>query len=318
MAPRYSIIRGDFPSDQRADVGHFRVYTLIGRHTDEQGWCRLKQITIGDAVGLSRKTVNLKITDLVEWGYVEKNATDATGRAIWYRTILDAPFAPPQTGDEDDDGDCETSEGPVTGALHVGCNSAPTCNPIEVTPGVTHRVTPGVTTGSNTERPLFNDLPPLPPSGGNSAHPGDEQWKTAALAGLRAGGRHPLAVEHLIAPLLSSDKRLSLGKGAERNAVLAEIAEAAGGLSLSALQAAVKRIIEQPKKVTPSILRAEVDQARNHGAMFVIKPGMPQWTRWLEHLDVVEPRKAKVIRKAGVWQVPSEWPPAAGKRTEAA
>jgi len=177
-------------------------------------------------------------------------------------------------------------------------------------------ITPGVIVYDHTERPSLNDqVPPLPPSGGNSAHPGDEQWKTAALAGLRAGGRHPLAVEHLIAPLLSSDKRLSLGKGAERNAVLAEIAEAAGGLSVSALQAAVKRIIDQPKKVTPTILRAEVDQARKGGAMFVIRPSMPQWKRWLEHYDETNPQLAKIIRKDGTsWQVPSEWPPARSER----
>ena len=49
--PRFSIIPGDFATDQRADVAHFRVLNLIGRHTNEYGWCRLKQITIGDEIG---------------------------------------------------------------------------------------------------------------------------------------------------------------------------------------------------------------------------------------------------------------------------
>lgn len=178
--PRYSIIPGDFAEDSRADVGHFRVLNLIGRHTDENGWCRLKQINIGDALDLSRKTVNIKIKDLVEWGYVEKHFEDATGRAIWYRTIMDrgAPPASSSKGSKTTDGakaDAEVAEdptadnrfenGPVNDGLHVVCNS-------NVTPGVTcMEVTPGVTTRELQQNdlsltPLLNDPPPNPPRRG--------------------------------------------------------------------------------------------------------------------------------------------------------
>lgn len=308
MSPRYSIIRGDFPEDQRADVGHFRVYTLIGRHTDENGWCRLKQLSIGEEVGLSRKTVNLKISDLVAWGYVEKRVHDGSGRAIWYRTIMDKPVAPPNAvdaPDTDDVADAEDGAGPVTRPLQSGCNSEPSCN--------LHRVTPGVTTGRNTERPLLNDLPPLPPNGGDSGKSVDEQWKAEALTALRATGRSAEAVEHLIAPLLASDKRLSLGRGGERLAALAELAEQAQGLGKPALEAAAARLKAHPHKLTARAVRAEIDVAIAAGAMIVIRSGSPQWQRWLEFYEATDARAARAMGEFGVrhgWQVPSEWPPA--------
>lgn len=322
MGPRLSIIRGDFATDQRADEGHFRVYLLIGRHTDAHGWCCLKQITIGAEVGLSRKTVNLKIADLVTWGYVEKRDTDCTGRAIWYRTVLDAPVPPPAVADGDDEDDengdddgCETADRPVTGALQVACNTEPTCNPLEVTPGVTTR--------SYTERPFLNDSSPLtPPLGGNSGKPvgkgrdkaGDgarsDVRPETRLALLRANGRYADAVDHLIAPLLASGKRLAMGKGAALQEALAEICGAAHGLDRAALSAAAKRLIEQKSKVTVALARKEIDRARQGGAMIVVRPGTAQWQRWVEYYEATDAAQATTMTKVGVWQVPTEWPPA--------
>lgn len=312
MSPRLSIIRGDFPEDQRADVGHFRVYTLIGRHTDAHGWCRLKQITIGNEVGLSRKTVNLKLRDLVEWGYVEKRETDATGRAIWYRTILDGPAPPPAVADDEPEArasEASNENAPVTGALQVGCNTEATCN--------RHRVTPGVTTRGNTERPLLNDSPPLPPDGGDSGKPGNGQWKAEALAALRAAGRYREAVEALLAPLLASDKRLSLGRGPAVLEALTELAQCAHGIPRPALEAAAGRLIASEPRLTPRHIRDEIDRARQGGAMVVVRPGMPQWARWIEHYQTSDPRRAETMLRVGVWQVPSEWPPAKSATPEA-
>lgn len=299
MAPRYSIIPGDFATDARADVGHFRVLNLIGRHTDQSGWCRLKQFGIGLEVGLSRKTVNEKIRDLVAWGYVEKTDEDGSGRAIWYRTIMDRPVPPPRVAPEPDEreSDCDgEGDGPVTGALQVPVT---TCNAQEVTPGVT--------TGRYTERPLLNDLPPKSPASGGLQSKHD--WKGAALAVLRGAGKHVAVVEHLIAPLLASDKRLSLGP--DPRAALAEIAEAGAGLAPSSLSAAAKRLIESPSKITVAAVRKQLDVARSSGAMVVIRRGSAQWQRWAEHCRAVEGRKTATMEKFDVWQVPTEWPPAA-------
>lgn len=189
MAPRYSIVSGDFAEDQRADVSHFRVYLIIGRHTDKNGWCRLKQITIGERVGLSRETVNRRLKDLCLWGYVEKRKHDAAGRAYWYRTIMDRGAPPVEIDSEDesiDDGgegqndaasqamrdphssNAENSN--VTPTSHAGYNSAEagsssdhtTCDAadhIRCEHTASHHNDPSSTA-------LPNESPPLPPGGG--------------------------------------------------------------------------------------------------------------------------------------------------------
>ncbi|CAA2142810.1 helix-turn-helix domain-containing protein [Hyphomicrobium sp. ghe19] len=189
MAPRYSIVAGDFAEDPRADVSHFRVYLVIGRHTDKSGWCRLKQITIGERVGLSRETVNRKLKDLCTWGYVERRKQDAAGRAFYYRTIMDRGEPPtidePDDVDPNDDGGeydgqgefeamhvSHGSEGKnsnVTHASHAGCNSSP-----PITPGVSaadhsrcdhtpsHQNDPSLTALPNGKK----ESPPQPPVGG--------------------------------------------------------------------------------------------------------------------------------------------------------
>lgn len=181
--PRYSIIPGDFATDSRADVAHFRVLNHLGSHTDGDGWCRLKQVTIGDACGMTRETVNRKLRDLVEWGYVERHAEDATGRAIWYRVLMDRhrpqPVPATDAADEPDLFETHSSErgcgpaheasenertGPVRHGSHVGYNADeelhPTCDPTDHTRCDRIR--------AQQERPFFNDQvkSPLPPQAG--------------------------------------------------------------------------------------------------------------------------------------------------------
>lgn len=296
--PRYSIIRGDFPSDPRAELPHFRVYTLIGRHTDTDGWCRLKQITIAYEIGYSRKTVNLAIADLVAWGYVEKRATDATGRAIWYRTIMDAP-APPPAASDDEETDCETGSGPVTSTLQV----APTCNLQEVTPGVTIR--------GNTERPLLNDSYPLPRGAGGATGDQDSNLDLSSkaaslLAEVRAAGASADVVEHLLKPILER-RRFSAG---DKIGELVRLAAAAKGLSDTSLGKAAQLVLDSDvQTVKPQRIADAVEKARRLGAMVVIRLGTPQWQRWLEHFQAADPRQAAVMRNQPSWQVPTEWPP---------
>lgn len=297
--PRYSIIRGDFPSDPRAELPHFRVYTLIGRHTDTDGWCRLKQINIASEIGYSRKTVNLAIADLVAWGYVEKRAHDATGRAIWYRTIMDAPAPPPAASDDEETG-CETEEGPVTSTLQVGG----TCNLQEVTPGVTIR--------GNTERPLLNDSNPLPHGAGGAT--GDQESNSdlsskaaSLLAAVRAAGASTEVVEHLLKPILERRRYSSADKIGELN----RIAAAAKGLPATALARAATFVLDgDVQTVKPQRIAEAVEKARRLGAMVVIRPGTAQWQRWLEHFQEADAKQAAVMRNQPSWQVPSEWPPA--------
>jgi hypothetical protein len=152
-----------------------------------------------------------------------------------------------------------------------------------------------------------SDSPKAPARGCLSGKPGDRQWRTAALAELRAVDRNRDAVENLIAPLLESDKRLSLGRDAV--ATLAEFLAIADAVPSAALAAAARRLLEHPTKLTAERIRAEIDRARTGGAMIVIRPGTPQWTRWLDQFRLVDPRQATVMQRVGSWQVPSEWPP---------
>lgn len=196
--PRYSITPGDFATDMRADVNHFRVLNLLGTHTDNAGWCRLKQLHMATSLGLSRCTVNRKLGDLAAWGYIERHAEDATGRAIWYRVLMDRhrPALPPpdDTPDEPDlfshangssggpsdaaampdaHGD-EPENGPVATSLHVGCNSSDPAGPVApaATPGVARRATSGVAPAATHNDPSLNDLSSPPPSSPKSARGG--------------------------------------------------------------------------------------------------------------------------------------------------
>lgn len=196
MAPRYSIVAGDFAEDQRADVSHFRVYLIVGRHTDKAGWCRLKQITISERIGLSRETVNRKLKDLCKWGYVEKRPHDAKGksggRSFWYRTIMDRGVPPSDLGPDDDPNEDAGNDSDelnpeamrglhgsfdensnVTHASHAEYNSGIECDG-GVTAGVSaadhsrcdrtpsHYNDPSLTALSNEKK----ESPPLPPAGG--------------------------------------------------------------------------------------------------------------------------------------------------------
>lgn len=332
MAPRLSIIPGDFAEDLRADEAHFRVLNLIGRHTDQSGWCRLKQIGIANAIKLTRETVNRKIRDLVDWGYVEKRSADATGRAIYYRTVLDrpAPLPPvaaadldPMTDDEAADA-CETSPGPVNDGSHVGYNASgelhTTCDP-RITSGVIPTITPGVIVYDHTERTSLTTSPPKSPNGGlQSSNLNSKQGSGTPdlVAALRArlAGRHADAVEHFIAPLVASGKRLSLGRDAVD--ALVEIAGAAHGIPRPALAAAVERLKAQATKATVRAIRAELDTARAAGALVVIRKGSAQWARWSAHFDANDPQQGRTMARFDVWQVPSEWPPASASAAPAA
>ncbi len=183
MAPRYSIVAGDFAEDPRADVSHFRVYLVIGRHTDKAGWCRLKQITIGERVGLSRETVNRKLKDLCGWGYVERGKQDAAGRAYYYRTIMDRG-APP-VGEPDDDNE-EDQNTPESGAMRHSHGSEGENSNVRRASHDDYNSSSGITSGVSAadhsrcegtpshHNDLFStalpngkkDSPPQPPAGG--------------------------------------------------------------------------------------------------------------------------------------------------------
>lgn len=169
-------------------------------------------------------------------------------------------------------------------------------------------------------------IPPKSPTaarrGTSSGKFGDEAGKGSGetgydqqLAALRAEGRHHDAIEHLVAPLVASGKRLSLGRGAEARAALAEIAAKAHGLPSPALAAAVRRIVDRPSKATMAVILAEVETARKFGEALTIRAGSAEWAAWQRHFEASDPQQARAMRSSSVWMVRNQWPASAVPRS---
>lgn len=138
MSYRYSIIPGDFVEEPRADINHFRVLHILGRYSKKSGWVKhMDQSWIGEIIGVSRQTVNKKIRDLVDWGYVDKVTQKQNHKSVcFYRVIMD------RHGPQDDDTEDENVE-PAPAA--EGCQ--PRSTPPEKQGGCHRRATGGVNDG---------------------------------------------------------------------------------------------------------------------------------------------------------------------------
>lgn len=320
MAPRYSIVAGDFAEDARADVSHFRVYLMLGRHTDKQGWCRLKQITIGERIGITRETVNRKLRDLVEWGYVERRKKDAAGRAYWYRTIMDRG-APPRDVDDDASDDVDPEAIPevhssgaanlnVTRASHSTCNSKVECDA---------KLTSGVSAADHTTcdrtRSHQNDLSlttttPTPPAGRSDFdHDGDgtaQRKADRALAELRGGHpRYQVVIDKLLTPLVaqrrfSADDHLAAMREICSRCATFPDAHVAKVLDL-VLTAKVKTIKAQ------RVFEA-IEAVRKGGLMLVVQRGSAEFAAWLRHFEDASPALARCMARQDRWQVPTHFP----------
>lgn len=84
-SPRYAIIQGDAVLDKRLTEIHLRVLLMLGRRTDEDGWCAVSQTKMAGEIGYSRQRINVAFGDLTAWGYVQK--TDQFNKKNKGRTI---------------------------------------------------------------------------------------------------------------------------------------------------------------------------------------------------------------------------------------
>jgi DNA-binding MarR family transcriptional regulator len=71
---RYSIIPARAVTDPNITAQALRVLALLGRHTDENGWCRRSQVKMASELSCGRATVQRGLDELVAAGYVEKAA----------------------------------------------------------------------------------------------------------------------------------------------------------------------------------------------------------------------------------------------------
>ncbi|SFQ12578.1 helix-turn-helix domain-containing protein [Nitratireductor indicus] len=106
--PRLSIIPARAATDRSLKPRDLQVLCVLGRHTDDLGWCRRSQVKMADEMGCARSTVFDAIERLVKAGYLERfvQASDS-GRdsAHVYRVVLD-PVHPSVATVEEADTPC--------------------------------------------------------------------------------------------------------------------------------------------------------------------------------------------------------------------
>lgn len=78
--PRYSIIPADAVTDRRLEPVDLRVLCLLGRHTNDAGWCSRSQVKMARELGIGRATLQRGLKRLIECGYVEQRAEDPPRR----------------------------------------------------------------------------------------------------------------------------------------------------------------------------------------------------------------------------------------------
>ncbi len=270
VGPRLSIIPGRFVEDPRPGLNHYKVLNALGRYTDDEGWCRVKQGTIGEHVGLSRERVCRKLSDLVAWGYVAKHDEDGSGRAIWYRVLLDG--GPPPTSAEPRKGPAAPAE-PVTPASQVDTSNTSTCDATRHTRCDALGVTPGVTPAVTTVTTLLNDpsqrlspptpspdtAAPRPPRQSRRRRAGAAQASSGAtdwLDTLAAEGQSAAVVEHLLRPL--ANRGLRSWKNPDGGAldpvpIAAEVCRLLAGTEVAVLDEIARRIAETQRHRLPPV-----------------------------------------------------------------
>jgi hypothetical protein len=96
--PRLSIIPARAATDPALKPRDLQVLCVLGRHTDDLGWCRKSQVKMADEMGCARSTVFDAIERLVKAGYLERYVQEETsGRDSphVYRVILDPKHPDP-------------------------------------------------------------------------------------------------------------------------------------------------------------------------------------------------------------------------------
>ena len=73
--PRLSIIPARACTDPALKPRDLQVLCVLGRHTDDLGWCRRSQVRMADEIGCARSTVFESVERLVAAGYLHKADT---------------------------------------------------------------------------------------------------------------------------------------------------------------------------------------------------------------------------------------------------
>ncbi|RWF65456.1 MAG: helix-turn-helix domain-containing protein [Mesorhizobium sp.] len=142
--PRLSIIPARAATDRALKPRDLQVLCVLGRHTDELGWCTRSQVKMAAEMGCARSTVFEAIERLMEAGYLERHVVEqSNGRDAphFYRIILD-PVHPSLSElrpepDNDDSGAADPADqsAPPAGisAPPAGPGPAPKNDPLRTT-----------------------------------------------------------------------------------------------------------------------------------------------------------------------------------------
>lgn len=77
---RFSVIPAGAITDTRLTPYALRVLCLLGRHTNDAGWCSRSQVKMARELACGRSTIYDALEVLVDTGYVEKRANGRGGR----------------------------------------------------------------------------------------------------------------------------------------------------------------------------------------------------------------------------------------------
>lgn len=123
---RYSIQPADAVLDANLTLPHFRVLGYIGRVNTSRGWCEFSQKAFSKLTGINRTTINLALSDLVRWRYVELRTQKTTRSSFChYRTLIDDPFFDAEAEHAARGGVSAGDNTPPEGGVSAGDNTPP-------------------------------------------------------------------------------------------------------------------------------------------------------------------------------------------------
>ncbi|EFO32604.1 conserved hypothetical protein [Roseibium sp. TrichSKD4] len=127
-SPRLSIIPARAATDTSLKPRDLQVLCVLGRHTDDCGWCRRSQVKMANEMGCARSTVQAAIDRLIKAGYLERHIQETeNGRdsAHMFRVILD-PVHPDMGAIPGPENDLGAGEGDAFSSVKLPCRSVGT------------------------------------------------------------------------------------------------------------------------------------------------------------------------------------------------
>lgn len=337
--PRLSIIPAGAVTDARLEPRDLQVLCLLGRHTDNMGWCSRSQVKMARELSCGRATVQRALERLEEAGWIEHRPEirpDGGDRAHFYRVILDVA-EPIRIAEESSAETPASAEGGVPiggqGVPAIGGQGVPTHEraPIRTTP-INEEIEREARAGAKEPDPEtdqdFQALLAKVVKAGGSQPIGrcfgqwrklDEAERKAALDGWdvclagwsRGGRKHPYGLETYLRDRMWTQEAAPAGDGGPKVMLALRSGEwfsffwtrfIAGDLN------SCRSMVSMGKqRVGKGVPVEDVPSADAVKAMPRIEKTGPAWRAWRQKLEAAGIRIDDDSVPVYVW-VPSEWP----------